>query len=276
MKTIHLIIAVNINSALLCAQQASVNPEPDTVKKTTLDYIKAQFTAIGNSANIFHSLYEGEKISGNSPGPEGGYLFKFHIDINQDGKDELFLSSSFANMEHQRWLVCRVYSLDEQGNYYLSGKDVCMRGDGYTRNSQPGKSQIQFFFKFDKERKTLFNVYSLNGENNIVAEKKVFSDREFENIFDNNKQKINSTLQIGAEQELKIEKVSLAEYLRDPNVKWRDYNSQLSPMDQNVDDSENDACSKGANFTLYEALTLLKMPIPPGMEKHYGISTPAP
>lgn len=132
---------------------------------------------------------------------QGGYLFRFFFDVNQDGGDEMFLmSSTFPN----QW---KVYSRNFEGGYSpMEGVDYFpIPATGFESRSEGGTHEII--------------LASLEGSE-IVQTKYRFNG----NAINIETERVDASKWEPRTESLvvpQIEKVFLAEYLNDPSTPWQ-------------------------------------------------------
>ena len=132
---------------------------------------------------------------------QGGYLFRFFFDVNQDGKNEMFLmSSTYPN----QW---KAYSMDSKGGYRsMEGVDYLpIPATGFKYRSEGGIYEVVLALL--KGSEMVQKIYRFN-KNIISVEVERFDASKWEP---------------GMESLVvpKIEKIFLAEYLHNPTTQWQ-------------------------------------------------------
>jgi len=259
MKTIVL-------SAICCLGIASAQDAQKineaAVRKAAFAYAKEQVKALEGEDDNWDLNFEA-RISNTIKQPEGGYLFRFFIDLDGDGQQELFLSCTYKS---QKVFDCWVYALDATGNYALAGKDFII-DDSFSWSTEPGKRELQIVFEpLGKETDTGLHRYVINPGAKLDKQPLlVWEEEEFTQQFGEDMDKFKQTYHIGEKVTFAAEKITLADFLRDANAKWRPYDTTFSPRRQHNCDVE--AVKRSADFTFIKALEILGLEVPQYLRK---------
>lgn len=213
---------------LVClAYPLSVNTHAATVKNPINNFIE----------NLHGS--PGMKPTGwviNKNAPEGGYLFRFSLDIMGDETPELFIGSSMTH----RW---DVYEHKSEGGYVKANDYGLHLGGslrfGYKKNGTDGK--IMYLLRHDNPGNTKYIVttYFFDKLGYVKSKRKDYSRQLARE--DNRRlglEEVIAELDFGSIKEPAVEKVLLKKYQLNPETAWRTFKRRLKTYNQHEDKAD--------------------------------------
>ena len=234
MKTLHLPILV----AALSLTTAEADP--------VLDFIGTLLEKPNTLTNWIGEI----KIQ-----PNGGYIFRFNFDLDGDGENELFLGSS-TDIENDKACSWSVYKIDLSGNSQLIATDLIFHPvRGFYLTSQQGRPQIKSVFVKPPDFGS-FNIYTLGADGKLGASTKVLTASEL-NTFMSDKL-AEQQLGLGQLKTPTVQKILLADFLKNQQVQWRAYKADLAIVSQGSDPADASILGSAQDFMIEDAKTLLQ------------------
>jgi hypothetical protein len=180
------------------------------------------------------------------------YLFRFNLDVTGNGNPELFVGSS--SMVDRSPVLWSVYFRKPDGKAAGVGENLMLYPGGFYLERDGMRSRIRSVFSNPSNVTIREYIFSSNG----TVQKKV---QEFEGA-DARKMMSDEdwrdALKLGQRiDNLDVQKLLLAEYLRNPAVEWRPYDKTRAPENQNLNPSEAPFLNQVEGFSARNALQLI-------------------
>jgi hypothetical protein len=169
--------------------------------------------------------------------PQGGYIYRFDLDVEDDGSTETFVSTSLdAGRKGEMWTVFRKRVDDA---YYVVKQSQFLASDLFLRDDNEGRKYSFYVPQKEVEGGPYFGYFWLDREGVWHDETHVLNDAEQATIDGEDPgifgpdgkaddDKIADKLKLGHSVEIDIKKVLLAKYIQDPNIVWRPVNPRFS------------------------------------------------
>jgi len=188
--------------------------------------------------------------------PPRGYMLRCEIDINGDGRKELFLASTLESEEYEA--VWTIYSPDAQQNYVKIASGIMFSPvDGFYLRTSDSERELQNVYYNPKFAFGRIDRYSIPANGAVTHAKQELSAEQLTKLdADNWKEAFG----IGNEVKPAISKVLLAEYANNHAIQWRSYKTNLGVTEQNQDPADASAIVANSGFTLQSAKQLLGVP----------------
>lgn len=168
--------------------------------------------------------------------PEGGYLYRFTLDVVGDSEPELFIGSSVTN----EW---DVYQLVAKGEYKKINYYSLWLGEthqfGYRKDINTGVMIYMTGSDDPRGAKYILTIYKFEEHGDVTSKREDFTEQIPK---DNGKPKtlheVVKILDIGAVVEPSIEKILFQKYNGNPNSAWRPYNPSFRLQHQHKDPAD--------------------------------------
>jgi hypothetical protein len=194
-------------------------------------------------------LFSGEQWNGRSNSqPPGGYVLRFEAPIGPNGSPVLFIAASI--LADQRTSTWSAYTRVGRGNYTLAGDEITFGAIPRFYLLKPNANGMRGMAEIiaDKNAYSVLTYYldktghlqqgSLGGvgrDQDAEDSDPRFEDKEMAELLKKDKLSQPFTPM--------IQKILLAEYLKDPSAKWRSFNTTFGVASQYADPNEGGAVS---------------------------------
>jgi hypothetical protein len=180
--------------------------------------------------------------------PNGGYLYKFEYDVDNNGKLDLFLASSISHCDNKScsWTL---YLQNQTGAYTKAGDGILIAPEAgfLLARSSSGRPQIITTFIAGADV-GITDTQELSSQGNLVLSRQQLNQNQI----------ANDGGHLGTRVTPSIKKVLLAEYLKVQSPQWRTYDKKYSSTSQQSDAADANALSYANDFMFEDAQSLLQ------------------
>jgi hypothetical protein len=187
--------------------------------------------------------------------PEGGYIFRFEMDVTGDGRNEVFLASSL-NGDHRSasWTVFTM----KNGGWASSPEMILLNPSGiFVKTSSGTKCLALGGWARMSGSNYWINQYQFNPDGTFVKQGREVAVLTEEDRYELGSESWAEQKGLGRKVSPIVSKMLFAEYLTDPASQWRPYDPKLPANAQHQQDQERLRMDTVSGFTPENAAKLV-------------------
>lgn len=179
--------------------------------------------------------------------PKGGYIYRFKVDMNGDGINEVFLLSSLdVTKDSESWTL---YRRETSGSYLKLRENISLNGSLWAK-TENGVKKYSFVTPPVAEtgRESIISLW-LDASGNFQTSTRELTEEESKAITGGDETllganglpddaKIAQKLQLGTSVAFTVEKVLLGKLYQNPNATWRAVNNDFTLSQQYLDPAD--------------------------------------